>query len=188
MVYGTAARPFPGRSAHPYSPSCWIDVAPDGETRGKWVPAEGAALARVLEKLHRETGVELSRIRVLSPFRDVVNGCRGAVRELHWDRGRDSAEYGREVASFIGEQIGTVHTMQGKEADVVILVLGTDPKRGGRARSWAAESPNLLNVAVSRAKRRLFVIGNLQEWRKEPFFDVMADALPSHRWVARASR
>ncbi|MGF6941614.1 hypothetical protein BKA18_001406 [Streptomyces auratus] len=33
--------------------------------------------------------------------------------------------------------------MQGKEADVIILVLGTHPRHGAYARVWAAETPNL---------------------------------------------
>lgn len=66
--------------------------------------------------------------------------------------------------------------MQGKEADVVILVLGTG-HRGG-ARGWAANQVNLLNVAVSRARRRLFVIGGYDEWATAGVFTALSRRLP----------
>jgi hypothetical protein len=61
-------------------------------------------------------------------------------------------------------------------ADVVILVLGAI--RGGpAARAWAAEKPNLLNVAVSRARRRLYAIGDRAVWAGLPHFETLAAAL-----------
>ncbi|TDB89361.1 DNA helicase [Actinomadura sp. KC216] len=188
MVYGTSEASFPGPGRAPYSESCWVDVTSD-DAEGNWVPAEGRALARMLEKLHRETGVDLGRIRVLSPFRDVVAGCRRTVRDLDWVRhpppGADARAYRAQVNDFVGGSVGTVHTMQGKEADVVFLVLGTHPRRGAGARRWAAEKPNLLNVAVSRAKRRFFVIGNRDQWLKEPYFHLLADLRP-RTWTPRS--
>ncbi|MFG2548891.1 DEAD/DEAH box helicase [Streptomyces sp. NPDC048581] len=204
MVYGTAEKPFPGPEFCPecvaedrrgcrscaYPLSCWVDVVA-GETVGKWVPEEGAALERMLTVLHREWRIDLDRVRILSPFRDVVSGCVRTVRGMRLGdsvpAGAAAESYRKQVSAFVKDHIGTVHTMQGKESDVVILVLGTHPREGAHARAWAAEKPNLLNVAVSRAKRRLFVIGHQESWRKEPYFDLLADParLPRRIWAAR---
>ncbi|MCX5199269.1 ATP-binding protein [Streptomyces sp. NBC_00249] len=153
------------REPYVYRPaSSWVDVA-GAQADGHWIPEEGRALRRVLERLREEGGVDLARdVFVISPFRQVVAGAKRACRDL-----------------VPGERVGTVHTTQGKEADVVILVLGTDPRRAG-ARAWAASRPNLLNVAVSRAKRRLFVIGNREAWRDQRHFSTLAESLPAHTW------
>ena len=73
---------------------------------------------------------------------------------------------------------GTVHTVQGKEADIVILVLGGNPSNVG-AKIWAAHTPNLLNVAVSRARRRLYVVGDRQAWKNHQYFSDLSRFLPS---------
>ncbi|MCO6005038.1 ATP-binding protein [Actinoallomurus purpureus] len=182
MVYGTAEKQFPDEK-RTYSRSSWVDVV-SADTEGKWVPAEGTALTQMLEKLHRRCGVGLDRIRVLSPFRDVVKGCKAAVQALDWAASPlpGVKGYEKQVSEFINANIGTVHTMQGKEADVVILVLGTHPQHHKGARDWASETSNLLNVAVSRAKRRLFVIGNHEVWSQKRYFDTLATELPRHSW------
>lgn len=137
--------------------SRWIAV-PSSESQGHWVPAEGAELDRVLTGLEK-IGVDLGRVMAIGPFRDVA-------RRLE-DRARQHP----------GLRAGTIHTAQGKEADILILVLGSDPARDG-ARAWAASRPNLLNVAVSRARRRLYVIGSRQAWMGHPYFDLLAERLP----------
>jgi superfamily I DNA and/or RNA helicase len=108
------------------------------------------------------------QIRVISPFR-MVAGLAMKMRESVFP----------EVSGQDREKcIGTVHTMQGEEADVVILVLGGDPSRPG-ARSFAAQEPNPLNVALTRAKRHLYVIGNRDTWGNEPYFNVLAARIPA---------
>ncbi len=72
------------------------------------------------------------------------------------------------------DRIGTIHTFQGREARCVILVLCYD-KRRPKAVSWAAGEPNLLNVAVTRACERLYVIGDRSVWARENYFNVMAE-------------
>lgn len=149
-------RSFAGR--YPTLPqSKWIDVRSEA-SQGHWIPAEGAEVDRILAHLHG-IGFDFSQVMAIAPFRDVA---------------RQLAERARQHS---GLRAGTIHTAQGKEADIVILVLGSDPAREG-ARAWAASRPNLLNVAVSRAKRRLYVIGDRSAWMRHRYFDVLAECLP----------
>jgi hypothetical protein len=143
MVYATEELP----SMLP--PSTWIDVAAL-ESDDHWIPEEGLILNGFLNDLYR-SGVRPANLLLISPFRAVA-------RKL------------REIAGRRGiRQAGTIHVSQGKESDIVVLVLGGDPRRPG-AKQWASEKPNLLNVAVSRAKRRIYIIGNRDEWSEYPNF------------------
>jgi hypothetical protein len=159
MVYGTPDRgPFYGQDA-------WYDIS-SARSEGHWIPAEGDALRTILSRL-REAGIPVDQIRVISPFRMVAAKSFDMHEAVFPGVTRDQRR----------QWVGTVHTMQGKEADVVILVLGGDPARPG-ARRFATEEPNLLNVAVSRARRRLYVIGNRGFWGGQPYFDVLAARIP----------
>lgn len=159
MVYGTPERdPFPGANG-------WIDIR-SADAEGHWIPAEGAELRMLLSNL-RDDAVPAMAIRVLSPFRVVA----AEARKIHRDVFPDVKSEDRD------NWVGTVHTMQGKEADVVVFVLGGDPRKP-RARSFATGKPNLLNVAVSRARRRLYVIGNRRAWGDDGCFTTLANCLP----------
>jgi hypothetical protein len=150
------ARAFAAR--YPTLPqSKWIDVCSE-TSQGHWIPAEGDEVDRILTHLEK-IDFDFSQAMAIAPFRDVARPLSERAR------------------SHPGLRAGTIHTAQGKEADVVILVLGSDPAREG-ARGWAASRPNLLNVAVSRAKRRLYVIGDREAWMRQRYFKLLAERLP----------
>lgn len=114
------------------------------------------ALKALLTALSKD-GVEASDISVITPFKAV----------------RDNLK--RMLGSSIG--FGTIHTMQGKEAQIVILILGGNTAGPG-ARDWVVSEPNLLNVAATRAKRRLYVIGDRDDWQSRALFCEVMDLLP----------
>ncbi|MET9295187.1 AAA domain-containing protein [Streptomyces sp. NPDC003077] len=173
--------------------SVWWDVRAL-PVQEKWNPEEGTALeitldrirTRIDEAIRQErpdigeafpgeaAGGDLAAERkrrlnesvfVVSPFRDVVHGIRKVVG-----------------GSLTSKRFGTVHTTQGKEADIVILVLGTGADQVG-PRNWAAQKPNLLNVAVTRARRRLIVIGDIDAWSRHRYFKDLAQHELIHRWT-----
>jgi AAA domain len=166
MVSATPERP--SAVGDVLGPTRWIDVA-GGAATEHWIEAEGEALATLLDPLLRDAFVHGRRpdIFVISPFRSVAVRARRLFRQ----RARDLAG-GRPppaVAEWLERGIGTIHTFQGKEAEAVALLLGGNPARP-RARQWAGETPNILNVAVTRARLRLYVIGSRAAWRGAGFF------------------
>jgi superfamily I DNA and/or RNA helicase len=128
------------------------------------IQAEVNMLREVLADLRDKGGVLAKQIRVISPYRVVAGKSREIFREAFPGTSNDDLD----------QWIGTVHKMQGREADAVILVLGGDPDKPG-SRRFARETPNLLNVAVTRAKRRLYVIGNHGTWGSERYFSALKD-------------
>ncbi len=155
MVLGTSTE----ESSEKYlGASCWFDVVGGGEGDSQVIKEEIEFLAQKIAEL-RET--YQNNVYVISPFKAVAKECDKVLRERFND------------PKLL---CGTIHTFQGKEADVVFLVLGSQPNREG-SRRWASEKPNMLNVAVTRAKKRCYIIGNKKLWVKQPIFAVADEIL-----------
>lgn len=147
---------FDNSSGPIIAPSHWADE-PAGTSGSHLQANQVARLEGALAYLQRR-GVPPSEVIAISPFRAVADRLRGLVAE------------------YPGLRAGTIHTAQGREAAVVILVLGGDPSKPGAPANWA-RTPNLVNVAASRARRRLYVIGDRAFWARHNYFRDLANAL-----------
>lgn len=138
-------------------PSCWFNVSTAPTIINKHVIKEEIDLLKLKITELRNIGYE-GEIYVISPFKSIASYCNEILR-------------GQPKISC-----GTIHTFQGKEADIVFLVLGSDPKSSG-ARNWASQKPNMINVALTRAKKRFYVIGNKKLWASCNYYSIMAKLL-----------
>jgi hypothetical protein len=163
MVQATPQREdLPGWPA-----SCWFDVR-SATSEGNWIPAEAEEVLRLLRSLPLSDPA--THLACLSPFRHVVRGLKETLGRHHPNL-----------------HIGTVHTYQGKEQTAIVLVLGGNVNAEGPL-NWAARRPNLLNVALTRAQRRIYVVGNRDRWRTRPYFRDLARALPTLPTAGRPAK
>ncbi|MDQ7007139.1 MAG: AAA domain-containing protein, partial [Acidobacteriota bacterium] len=94
---------------------------------------------------------------------------------------RAQAKLLREVVEPIDEDkiiAGTVHRMQGGEADLVFFDPVVPDSPFVQTMSVA---PRLINVALSRARQQLVVLGAPTEIGKNPFLAPLLDC--AERWV-----
>ena len=164
---------FPHISS-PLGQSRWLDVqGHNADTQ--LVQEELACLRRCLLAFQQDwptaygpNGSREASVFVISPFRKVAWHCRSLLRSMQFSEER--------------VRCGTIHTFQGREADIVFLVLGSSPGQAGwGSRQWASRTPNILNVALTRARSLIYVIGNWRDWRRHPFFEVLSEELPVER-------
>jgi hypothetical protein len=116
---------------------------------GSWVnEREGELVDEWLEELLRELP-EDATVGVVTPFQDQAEQL-----SRRWERN------GRI-------RFGTVHKFQGGERDVMVLslVAGRDTPRG--TLWWLESQPHLWNVAITRARSHLIVVGNRDFWLSE---------------------
>ena len=165
-------------------PSAWVDV--DAPGSDKWVEMEGRLIAAVLVRLCWVLR-DAPDVYVICPFKLPALQLRSLLLATPGVLPEQTVEARR---SWIGRRVGTVHTFQGKEAEAVILMLGAG--RGARpgSRAWAGSRPNLLNVAATRARRALYLVGNRAEWMGAGVFADPAQELPvvsGQAWLAKVA-
>jgi superfamily I DNA and/or RNA helicase len=172
MVQGKSTKP----SLYPdWFCSTWMHVSTSvtKESSGKyWNRGEANAALKFLKLLLelRDSKKELQDddpifpIYIITPFAEMKKQLSHLLMESSFDK--------KMV------ECGTIHTFQGKEAPTVILCLVCDEEKIGKSGLWVNRSPHLINVAVTRAKRRLIVIGNSTIWVKYGNINKLLKHLP----------
>lgn len=165
MVYATTAD-----EKDSFGDSRWIHT--NGKcVRGHWNDELWQEVKKSLTEAMETNGSKnpLPKLFIITPFRDVARELKRLVVDHKSEWLFDKRISRKELKRWAGESIGTVHTFQGKEKEIVIFVLGADETTKSSAQ-WAADKPNILNVAVTRAKNSLFIVGNKNVWGNLPFF------------------
>ncbi len=128
----------------------WYDQG--GKANDKFVQ-EQSKLLQVLIQEKMNQGIKKEQIYVISPFKNVAYKLAQQMKgfTMKGDDGKPT-------------NVGTVHTFQGKEADIVYLVLGADEQSKGAA-IWAVSEANIMNVAATRAKKEFYIIGDKKLYR-----------------------
>ena len=132
--------------------SCWIDVkSEEKDFIGNTSRKENEKLKSFIQKYQE---ILDNNYYIISPFKSIY--------DLKDD--------------FKSVSLGTVHTFQGKEQDVVFVVLGGNVSRVG-AKGWVSSKPNILNVATTRAKKRIYFIGDYDLWKGHKYFRTVVELL-----------
>lgn len=146
-----------------FSCSAWIDI------KGKEKGNKDHSVEKQTEVIkdivtHIKQNKANANIFIITPFTTVNAKIKPLVK-------------GSDIIS------GTIHTFQGKEAEEVILVLGCDESDSGKAAAnWVGQKPNIINVAVSRAKKRLIVIGDYDLWKNVGYVDEICKQLCDYKF------
>lgn len=101
--------------------------------------SEAKAVATLVRKLLEFYKVE--DIAVIAPYKNQVRAIEEAL-------GNNSVD------------VGTVHSFQGKDKEVVIMSMTISSEFDTFAKRFIGSQPNMLNVAFTRSKQQLFIVGN----------------------------
>lgn len=158
-----------------WGPSTWFDIA--GEVEDKhFVPAQAEHVLQMLYEFIDDKS-ELPNCYIITPFRKVKVGIITYLKNNFGHELIDSSQFDAWLNGN-GGRVGTVHTFQGKEDELVIFILGASKEAIGAA-NWASSKPNLLNVALTRAKQRVYVVGCKTLWSELDYFSCAASELSS---------
>ncbi|KAL0062664.1 hypothetical protein AAF712_010501 [Marasmius tenuissimus] len=137
-------------------------------------------------------------IAVLCAYLGQLQKVRAAMKNLHIDVAlddRDSEELEKhgiedenpveKVAVAKHIRLGTVDVFQGEEAKIVIvsLVRNTGTLQSENASIGFLKSSNRINVALSRAKHGMYILGNASNLRQNPTWRTIVDEMEAKEQI-----
>lgn len=137
--------------------------------QAQYVTEQGDFIMQQIEQKFKEAQAkeEEPSVFVITPFTAVKSAL---IQQVNRQLGKKI----EGIRKWANDSIGTVHTFQGKEADIVYFVTGTDAATDSAA-NWSCAKPNLLNVATTRAKKEFYVVGDLERFKTKAYYDVIID-------------
>ena len=154
----------PKEPIDPCKESCLItyDASNIESSTGKdrYIQIQGEIAFELIQKL-RARNTKFKDIFIITPFTTVSYGFKKYMESISDDIVNWTKDDNKKA--WLEDNIGTVHTFQGKEAKVVIYMLGcqSDGSANG-AIKWV--NANNVNVAFTRAKEYVYVIGDATKW------------------------
>lgn len=117
---------------------CFVDIR--GIKSNKHVnTSEVNAISKLIEQLLNFYKAE--DIAVIAPYKNQVNALKSKIENK-------------------SVQVGTVHSFQGKDKEIVVVSLTIDSEYDNSAKRFIGDKPNMLNVAFTRAKQQVLIVGN----------------------------
>jgi superfamily I DNA and/or RNA helicase len=145
--------------------SRWINII-DNSPREKLSIAEYAKLKEMLVILIEKKGIEfLKNVYFITLFKDfleyimnnLLNDINGSIKQTDRDC--------YFLKNWKRSNVGTVHSFQGKENDIVFFLLGVQGSYKNCANPLLKKT-NVLNVAMSKAKIATYIIGKEEGLKK----------------------
>jgi superfamily I DNA and/or RNA helicase len=114
---------------------------------GSWINSEEAnAVVKVIYDLKNNLKNKSMEIGVVTPYRKQVD----LIIDMLTKSGL-----------IAGVSVGTAHLYQGQEKDIVIFSTVVSNGMDTNSALWLSKPPNLLNVAMTRARRKLIIVGDM---------------------------
>ena len=149
--------------------SQWINVCGNENGQGDhYVRKQGQMVCNIVNVAFEQA--ETPNLFIITPFTKIVSGLKKELR--NYAKTRPDSALGKrkeQLYNWMNANIGTVHKFQGKEANEVVFVLGCDSSSKNSYAVKGFVNSNIVNVAVTRAKFRLYVVGDIQVWKNNPF-------------------
>ncbi|MGZ6366378.1 MAG: AAA domain-containing protein, partial [Ktedonobacteraceae bacterium] len=152
------------RAIDPMAPMVFLDVSGNQE-RAKTSNAEALVVREVVAGLLAR-GIAEQEIGIIAPYRAQVANLR---RHLYGDDetiGWEALAYDTQLS------VDTVDRFQGGERSVIIMSFATSikPEADSQLRDHLT-NPNRLNVALTRAQKKLILVGNASALADLPYFE-----------------
>lgn len=107
-----------------------------------------AEVEKIMEKLQdlisENNGTKPPSIGIVSPFRGQVELIKKAISQV----------LNSEIINRYKIEVGTAHTFQGDEKDIMLLSFAVAPNSHHQSIAFV-QKPNLFNVAITRARKKL---------------------------------